>query len=96
LRVYRVRHTIVVNKRLRPAALLTLVRRHARRHGCVVVETPGRGKGSHRLYVVQDSDELEVGRFTVPGHPRELSWTVLRSIEDALSHEFGERWMEEK
>jgi hypothetical protein len=48
------------------------------------------------LYLVQDADQLEVGRFAVPDHPRELSWTVLRSIEDALAHEFGGRWMEEK
>jgi hypothetical protein len=86
----------VVNKRLRPTALLALVRRHARRHGCTVVEAAGRGKGSHRLYLVQDAAQLEVGRFAVPDHPRELSWTVLRSIEDALAHEFGGRWMEEK
>jgi len=86
----------MVNKRLRPTALLALVRRHARRHGHVVVEAPGRGKGSHRLYIVLDANKLEVGRFAVPDHPRELSWTVLRSIENALAHEFGERWMEEK
>jgi hypothetical protein len=86
----------VVNRRLRPTALLTLVRRQARRHGCVVEEMSGRGKGSHRLYVVLDRNDLEVGRFAVPDHRRELSWTVLRSIEAALVHEFGERWMEEK
>jgi hypothetical protein len=87
---------IVVNKRLRPTALLTLVRRHARQRRWAVTELPGRGKGSHRLFVVRDADEVEIGRFSVPDHRRELSWTVLRSIESALAHGFGERWMEEK
>jgi hypothetical protein len=71
-------------------------RKVARRHGCTLVERPGRGKGSHRLYLVLDADELEVGRFSVPDHRRELSWTVLRAIEHALAHRFGERWMEER
>lgn len=61
-----------------------------------MVEAPGRGKGSHRLYMVDDADGVEVGRFTVPDHPRELSWMVLRRIENTLAHTFGERWMEEK
>ena len=87
---------LVVNKRLRPTALLVLVRRCARRHGCRVTEHPTRGKGSHRLYVVLDADYRDVGRFAVPDHSRELSWTVLRSIEGALAGAFGDRWMEEK
>jgi hypothetical protein len=87
---------IVVHKRLRPTALLTLVRRHARRHGWTVAELPGRGKGSHRLFVVADADADEIGRFAVPDHRRELSWTVLRNVESALAQGFGERWMEEK
>jgi hypothetical protein len=48
------------------------------------------------LYRVLDADEMEVGRFALTLHPRELSWTVLRSVEDALAHKFGERWMEER
>lgn len=86
----------MVNKRLRPTALLIRVRRQARRHGYVVTEEAGRGKGSHRLHIVRDVDGEEVGRFAVTGHARELSWTVLRSIEDALVHLFGDRWMEDK
>jgi hypothetical protein len=86
----------VVNKRLRPTAVLALVRKHSSRRGFTVQELPGRGKGSHRLYVVLDADELEVGRIAVPDHRRELSWTVLHSVESALAHEFGERWMEEQ
>jgi hypothetical protein len=49
-----------------------------------------------RNVTVEDKDGLERGRFAVPDHPRELSWTVLRSIESALAPAFGERWMEEK
>lgn len=86
----------MVNKRLKPSALLVVVRRHARRHGFVVADEPGRGKGSHRIYVVRDADGNEVGRFAVTGHARELSWPVLRSIESALAHLFGNRWMEDK
>jgi hypothetical protein len=86
----------VVNKRLRPRAVLALTRKVARQHGFALVEKPGRGKGSHRLYLVLDADELEVGRISVPDHARELSWTVLRTIENALAHKFGERWMENK
>lgn len=86
----------MVNKRLRPTAVLALVRRHARQHEFTVRELPGRGKGSHRLYVVLDADDREVGRIAIPDHRRESSWTVLRSIEQALAHEFGERWMEER
>jgi hypothetical protein len=86
----------VVNEGRRPTALLTRVRRQARRHGCVIKEMSGRGKGSHRLSVGLDRNDLEIGRFAVPDHRRELSWTVLRNIEAVLVHEFGERWMEEK
>jgi hypothetical protein len=86
----------VVNKRLRPTAVLALVRKHARQHGLSVKEEPGRGKGSHRLYVVVDADMVEVGRFSLTGHSRELSWTVLRSVEEALAPLFGDKWMEER
>lgn len=85
----------MVIKRLRPTALLVVVRRHARRHACRVVEMPGRGKGSHRLHAVVGVAG-EVGRFAVPEHPRELSWMVLRSVETALAPAFGERWLEER
>lgn len=87
---------LVVNKRLRPTAVLVLVRRRARQQGCRVVEMPARGKGSHRLYVVLGLDDGEMGRFAIPDHARELSWTVLRSIEQALTPALGDRWMEEK
>jgi len=86
----------MVSKRLRPRAVLTLVRKHAREHGLTVQEESGRGKGSHRLYLVIDADRLEVGRFAMTGHSRELSWTVLRNVEEALTPIFGGKWMEER
>jgi hypothetical protein len=86
----------MVNKRLRPKAVLRLVRKHARQHNLEVREQPGRGKGSHYRYVVVDADMLEVGRFALTGHSRELSWTVLRSVEEALPPVFGDKWMEEQ
>lgn len=86
----------MVNKRLRRTALLVLVRRCARRHGWRVTELPARGKGSNRTSVLLDADDEEFGRFVVADHARELSWTVLRSIEGALAGVFGDRWMEEK
>lgn len=86
----------MVNKRLRPRAVLTLVRRLARKHGLRVEGRPGRGKGSHPLHVVLDSNDVEVVRLMVPDHPQELSWTVLRSIEGSLAPVFGERWMEDR
>jgi len=86
----------VVNKRIKPAKLLQLAKRAARK-GCLSIEQiPGRGKGSHEVYVVLDPRGVEVGRFTITGHSRELSWTVLRSIEESLAHLFGEKWMEER
>ncbi|WP_232662682.1 hypothetical protein [Pseudonocardia sp. TRM90224] len=59
-----------------------------------VVELPGRGKGSHRIYSVQSSEGIEVSRFGLTDHPRELTWTVLRGVETALAPWFGDKWME--
>lgn len=81
---------------MKPAQVLKLARSAARGQRLTVEEIPGRGKGSHRIFVVQDREGAEVGRFAVTGHSRELSWTVLRSIEDALARLFGEKWMEER
>ena len=76
---------------MKPAQTLQLVRRNARKHDLTVVEQPGRGKGSHRIFVL-----AEVARFGLTDHPRELSWTVLRQMEDGLAHLFGEKWMEKR
>jgi hypothetical protein len=81
---------------MKPAQAMQLVRRNAREHGFTVVELPGRGKGSHRLYVLVDSSGVQVARFGVTDHPRELSWTVLRALEEGLAPLFGEKWMEKR
>lgn len=86
----------MVNKRIKSAAALKLVRKVARRRDLSVGEIPGRGKGSHRLYALVDSADREVARFGLTDHPKELSWTVLAQIEAGLAHLFGDRWMEER
>ena len=80
---------------MRPGQTLQVVRRAARRRGWSVIHMSGRGKGSHALYAVLDESGDELGRFTIPQHPRELSWLVLRSIESGLAHLFGAQWMEQ-
>lgn len=84
----------MVNKKLKAQAALRLARTAARGSGYSIHEIAGRGKGSHQLYAVLDSAGNEVGRFTLTNHPRELSWTVLRSLEDGLAHLFGDDWLE--
>jgi hypothetical protein len=81
---------------MKPAQALQHVRRAARKHALIVEELPGRGKGSHRIYRLLDASGVEVARFGLTDHPRELSWTVLRGIEDGLAHLFGEKWMEQR
>jgi len=79
---------------MKPAAALTLVRRHARANGYAVRELTGRGKGSHRMFVLEDSSGAPAGDFGLTGHPRDLSWTVLTRLEERLAPLFGERWTE--
>lgn len=86
----------MVNRKLRPAQVLSLVRRVARPHGLSVVELPGRGKGSHRLYSLVESDGAEVARFGLTDHPKDLSWPLLRRIETGLAPWLGEKWMENR
>jgi hypothetical protein len=78
---------------MKPAAALSLIRRRAREHNLTVRELPGRGKGSHRMYMLEDSSGTRVGDFGLTGHPKELSWTVLERLEERLAPLFGERWM---
>lgn len=73
---------------------LTLIRRHARRHGWSVEQLPKRGEGSHAIHVVRDADDQEIGRVALTGHAGDMSWTVTRSIERALEPIFGEGWMD--
>jgi hypothetical protein len=85
----------VVNRRLRPAEALILVRRLAREHDLRVRELPGRGKGSHRIFALEDAAGKEAARFGLTGHRADLSWTVLRRLEERLEPWFGERWTEQ-
>ncbi|QRK93883.1 hypothetical protein JQX30_29095 [Saccharopolyspora erythraea] len=85
-----------MNKRMKPAQVLSRVRKAARAKELTVEQHNSLGKGSHQIYVIRDSEGDEVGRFGITGHNREVSWTVMRSIEDSLKHLFGDSWMEEK
>lgn len=84
----------MVNRRMKPAQVLTLVRKLARRHGLIVEELPKHGKGSHRIFVLVDSEGNEVGRFGLTVHARDLSWKVLEGAEVSLAHPLGEKWTE--
>lgn len=84
----------MVNRKMKPAAALSLIRKQARARGLTVRELQGRGKGSHRMFVLENSDGTVVGDFGVTGHPRDLSWTVLTRLEERLAPLFGERWTE--
>ena len=79
---------------MKPAQALSLVRKCARARNLSVQQLPGRGKGSHRIFVLADSSGAEVERFGITGHARELSWTVLTRLEERLAPLFGEKWME--
>jgi hypothetical protein len=79
---------------MNPAEALSLVRRNARKHQLTVRVLPKRGKGSHEIYALADSDGTEVARFGLTGHARDLSWGVLRRLEERLEPHFGERWTE--
>jgi hypothetical protein len=79
---------------MKPAQTLVIVRKLARAHNLAVRQLPGRGKGSHEIYVLVDSSGSEVERFGLTGHARELSWTVLARLEERLAPLFGEKWME--
>lgn len=87
----------MVNKRMKPRTALQHVTNVARKNGYTVSKVHGRGKGSHSLYVIRDTNGTEVGRFGLTGHgDRELSWTMMRQLEDGLAHLFGDKWMEKR
>jgi hypothetical protein len=79
---------------MRPAQVLALVRRLSRARGLSVRELSGRGKGSHRLYAIEDAEGKELARFGLTGHARDLSWTVMAHLEQGLAHLFGDKWTE--
>lgn len=75
---------------MRPRTAQQYVTRVARKHGYQVAQLKGRGKASHAVFVILDSDDNEVARFGLTGHgDRELSWTMMRQIEGGLAHLFG-------
>jgi hypothetical protein len=78
---------------MKSAQVKRLIRRTARNHNLTVEPREG-GKGSHQKFALVDSSGAVVATFTLTDHPRELSWTVLRSVEDALTPQFGAKWME--
>jgi hypothetical protein len=87
----------VVNRSLKAGQLLSLIRRLARDRHLVVVELAGRGKGSHRMYAIQDPAGRELARFGLTSHgSRDMSRTVLAAIEDGLAPLLGERWTEKR
>lgn len=84
----------MVNRRMSTRQVLALVRSLARRKELTMVELRGRGKGSHRLYQLVDVRGHEVVRFGVTDHPGDVSWLVLRRLEERLAPVFGEGWTE--
>lgn len=86
----------MVNRRMRPTQALSLVRKLAREHGLTVIELKGRGKGSHRMYALVDSNGSKIARFGLTDHPRDLSQPMMIRLEDGLAPWFGERWTEKR
>ncbi|MGH3785920.1 MAG: hypothetical protein ACRDRG_05075 [Pseudonocardiaceae bacterium] len=86
----------MVNRRMSARQVLALVRRLARREELILVELPGRGKASHRLYRLVDAGGSEVVRFGVTDHPGDVSWLVLRRLEERLEPVFGKDWTEKE
>lgn len=74
--------------------VLKAVRTHARRLGYSVEQLPKRGKGSHTIWVILDSEGSELGRIGLTGHSGQQSQKVTRSNEAALEGIFGEGWLD--
>lgn len=56
-----------------------------------------RGKGSHEVHILCDSSSTELARFGVTGHPsKDMSWKMLREVEETLAPWFGEKWTEKR
>lgn len=91
----------MVNRRMRGAQALTLVKKLAHQHGLTVVQMLDprgrkRGKGSHAIYALLDANGSEVVRFGLTDHPGDLSWTLLNRLEERLAPVFGEKWTENR
>lgn len=86
---------LVVNRRMSARQVVSHVRMLCRGRGDLTFdELAGRGKGSHRIYLVRDKAGQEVGRVTLTDHAGDLSWAVLRDVEKQLTHLFGDKWTE--
>ena len=87
----------MVNRRLKPEQMLSLIRKLARKNDLSVRELPRRGKGSHTMYIlVRDDDDTEVANFGLTGHPKDLSRSMMHKIEDQLESQFGKKWTEKR
>lgn len=86
----------MVNRTMRAAQVLTLIRKLARQHQLTVSKLQGRGKGSHQMFALLDASGTEVERFGLTDHPGDMSWTVTRRLEERLVPLFGEKWTEKR
>lgn len=82
-----------------PQQALKLLREAARARD-YTVEQPKKsggksiGKGSHEAWAIYDEDGNELARSLFPGHRRDMSPTVTRSIEEAFEEHLGKGWMD--
>lgn len=81
---------------MRSKQVLSLARKLARQRNLTVTVMIGRGKGSHQMYQLLDSDGSEVARFGLTSHPRDLSLPVLSRLEERLAPIFGDNWTEKR
>lgn len=86
----------MVNRRLDPTRMLSLIHKHARKHDLEVKPLKRLGKGSHNTYALVRADGTEAARFGLTGHPRDLSWKLMHQLEDGLAPVFGEKWTEKR
>jgi hypothetical protein len=85
---------LMVNGTRSAQQVLKAVRKQARRLGHTVEQLPKRGKGSHTIWVILDTDGKEIGRIGLTGHSGQQSQVVTRSNEHALEDLFGEGWLD--
>jgi hypothetical protein len=48
------------------------------------------------MFALEDSSGLELARFGMTSHPRDLSWKLFTDLETALAPLFGDKWMEHR
>jgi len=92
---------LMVVKRMTASQAHHLVRKVARKNNMSVVQVTkpqggSRGKGSHAVHALLDQDGNEVARFGLTGHAEDMSWKLLRRLEDTLAPWFGQKWMEKR